>query len=626
MLTSRRDLFKFIGGSALGAVFTPVPWRLITDTALWSENWPGIPRPARGEIRTKFTNCVLCPAGCAVRARCVGEQPVSLAGVAGHPLSRGALCPFGLAGHHLPYHPQRLKQGRAEEAAAAVAAAMAKCGPGERIAVLDLRPGRTASWTYRRAMAAQNGLYLTARQAIGGMAVDLAKARTVLSFGVPMLDGWGTPGNVLAARPNFRLIQAEPLESTTASLADLWLRIRPGSEGTLALGLANLLMSGAPAKQFPAEFAAGARNTTAAAAAAATGISEQQITALAHELSAGGALVLAGQNCPEALALNQLTGAWGEALTARGEAPAPEAWKKAAPVAELDSAPDGAIRVLLIDESAPGDYIPWAAIEPKLVRDNPVVVAFAASREGYGRHAHFVLPTAVYPEVLDDIPAPVDSPAAAFRISAPLVAAPAGLVNPSEFIAKAAGIDAGNALRERSDAIHKSGRGALFTYAGGNSTPVKDVKPDDFWKALNEGGCWMDNPRGAGFQPAAGFTPGTPRGSTAAAQKGRPTDAGLPLAVILVEAPTALISPILSKLYQESNLRAARHGAALHPDSARACGLGAGGRAALETLIGRCEVEVTVDPSVPPGAVAVAAGPEVLDICGAFARARVVRA
>ena len=145
----RRDIFKFAGGAVAGALFTPAPWRLITDTALWSENWPGIPRPARGEIRARFTNCALCPAGCAVRARCVGEQPVSLAGV------RGGLCPFGLTGHHLPYHPARLRQGPIEEATRAVAQARAG-----GIAVLDLNPGRTVSWTYRRSMAAMKGLYL----------------------------------------------------------------------------------------------------------------------------------------------------------------------------------------------------------------------------------------------------------------------------------------------------------------------------------------------------------------------------------------------------------------------------------------------------------------------------------
>jgi len=67
MKNSRRDVFKFAGGAVAGALFTPAPWRLITDSALWSENWPGIPRPARGEIRNRLANCALCPAGCAIR-------------------------------------------------------------------------------------------------------------------------------------------------------------------------------------------------------------------------------------------------------------------------------------------------------------------------------------------------------------------------------------------------------------------------------------------------------------------------------------------------------------------------------------------------------------------------------
>src|ERR1035438_7274656 len=105
MKTTRRDILLFAGGSAVGVLMTPAPWRLITDSALWSENWPGIPRPARGAITAKYTNCSLCTAGCAVRARCVAEQPVSLVGVAGHPLSHGALCAYGLAGHHPPDFP-----------------------------------------------------------------------------------------------------------------------------------------------------------------------------------------------------------------------------------------------------------------------------------------------------------------------------------------------------------------------------------------------------------------------------------------------------------------------------------------------------------------------------------------
>lgn len=609
MQRTRRDILLFMGGGAAGALLTPAPWRLVTDAAIWSENWPGIPRPARGEITARYTNCALCPAGCAVRARCVAGQPVSLAGVAGNPLSQGALCAFGLTGHQLPYHPQRLKQGTPEEAAAAVRGAMAKCGAGESVAVLDLAPGRAASWTYRRAMAAvANGVYLAPPPPLGGAAVNLAKARTVLSLGAPLLDGWGTPGNVHAARANFRLIQAEPWESRTAALADEWLPIRPGSEAALALALKD--------------------PKTAPSAAQATGLTEKQILDLANELTANGpALVLSADDLPEALALNHALGAWGQTLVARPEVPVPDAWKKAAPERVVASVPDNSIRVLFIDESVPGSHIPWGAIEKKLVRDNPVVVAFAWSLEGYGRHAQFTLPTAVYPELTSDIPPAIDSPAATFRISVSLVAPPAGMADPSAFIAKAAGIDAGNALQERADAIHKSGRGTLFTYADGKSTPLKDIKPDAFWKSLNEGATWLggaEEPltrrRGDAEEIPGELPSEAPRLRVSA------SDTFPLLVAFTTPTPATLSSPLMSKLYQDSDLRMAPNTAALHPDTARASGITGASRAVLETQYGRCAIGVIPDESVPPGMLEVAAGPEILDICGAFTRAKVVAA
>ncbi len=626
MNTTRRDLLKLAGGSAVGVLFTPVPWRLITDTALWSQNWPWIPAPPRGEIRARFTNCPLCSAGCAVRARCAGDRPVSLAGVAGHPLTRGAMCPFGLTGHHLPYHPARLKQGPVDEAAAAVSDAMAQCGPGERVAVLDLRPRRTASWTYRRAMASvAHGVYLAPSHSLGGAtAVDLAQAKTILSFGAPLFDGWGTPGNVNAHRAGFRLIQAEPVESRTAMLADTWLPIRPGSESALALGLAHLLGD------------AEAREFTPARTAAETGLSEAQLAAVAKELTENGpALVLDAADSPEVLALNRLVERAGGAIVARPETPVPDAWRKsAAPVTDLADLPDHSIRVLLIDESAPGEYLPWRDIEKKLVRDQPLVVAFAWSRMGYGRYAHYVLPTAVYPEIADDIPPAIDSPAAAFRLTAPLLPPPAGVVNPAAFIAERAKLAAGDALRERADAIHKAGRGILFTYADAKSTPVKEVKPDDFWKALNEGACWIDDAWGGRPRPHAdalvGLRPKAGRGAGRGpgGPPHTPADADLPLIVSLTEscASAAPGSPILSKLYQESGLRLAPNQAALHSSTARACGIPGGGRAVLQTRYGNCAIDAIVDPAIPPGMVQVAARPGILDVCAPGARAKVVRA
>ena len=569
-MRNRRDIFKFAGGAVAGAFFTPAPWRLLTDTALWSENWPGVPRPARGEIRSKFTNCALCPAGCAVRARCVGDQPVSLAGV------HGGLCPFGLTAHHLPYHPARLKQGPIQEATAAVSQRAAQCAAGA-VAVLDLNPGRTVSWTYRRAMASLKGLYLAPES--HPVSYDLSAAKTILSIGAPLLDGWGTPANVLAARPNFRLIQAEAVESRTAMLADEWIRIAPGTESAFAQSIPSL--------------------------------------PYAKELS----LVLG--DAPEIPEINRQLGAYGKTVFARPEAPVPESWtKNAAAVTELDGVPDHSISLLLIDESSAMSYIPWHQIQRKLIRENPLVVTFAVTRGGYARYAPYALPTAVYPEVLDDIAAAVDSIHPTFRISVPLVPPPAGVVNPADFVGALAGLPASNSLRERADAVHHTAQGALLTYADGKQTPLKDLTADAFWKSLNDGARW-DRPPGLSIpskvsacQPAAG-RPSSPEPESSA---------DLPLVAIREPYTPALVSPLMTKLYQESNLRLAPNRVALNPSDAHSANLTNGARAILQTRIGKCAVEVTVDPAVPPGAVQVGTSPGIQDVCGPSSRVKVVRA
>lgn len=525
-MPTRRDLFQFAAGSAAGLLLTPAPWRLITDTALWSENWPGVPRPARGEIRTRFTHCALCPAGCAVRARSVGDQPVALAGLPGRPL-----CAFGLAGHQLPYHAGRLAGTPIAPAAAAIAERRRR----DAIAVLDSRPGRAASWTYRRAMAELGGIYLTAQSALP--AVNLENTKTILSFGAPVLDGWSTPSQVTAARGHFRLIQAEPVESHTAMLADVWLPLRPGSEVALALGIAHLLMQENPGGPFPPVLARAALGYPPAKCAEWTGLPEAQIAAVAGALEPGATLVLAAQERPELVQLNALLGGMGRTVVGRREAPVPASWKSAAAVTPLDAVPDGSIGVLLIDESVGDAFYPWSAIEPKLA-PQPVVVTFASTRSGYGRFAQFTLPTAVYPEIRDEIPAAMDSPAAVFRLAAPLVEAPAGTVDPSRFAADLAGLPPGDALRERAGAIHASGRGRLHTYADGKSVPVGGIEAEAFWQALCAGGCWVDETEAA---PAAslGESGGAP--VTAPSWETR-----------LERGP---VSPLWSKLYQESTLR-----------------------------------------------------------------------
>jgi hypothetical protein len=621
----RRDVLKMAGGAAAGALLTPAPWRLLGDTALWSQNWSSIPRPPRGPISTKLTRCSLCPAGCAVRARCVGEQPVSLSGAG------AALCPAGLCGHHLPFHPGRFKAP--ERAAAALAAMrrlvreMRSSGSRESVAVLDLRPGRTASLLYRRQLAAlPNGIYIEPPLAEGAtlralemllarresLAFDLARARTLLSFSTPLGDGWGSPARVLDPGRPFRIVQADPRQSRAALLADAWLRIRPGSEAALALGLAGVLAReglGDPAviaqspwlQAFPLARAAGS-----------TGLAPGQIAAVARELAAHRPAVAVADGDPAAgpldtdavsaaAALNLLLGA--AALVPRRETPAPAAWDQAVPVTSLAAVPDGSIRLLLIDESTVDFVLPWSVIAPKLAPDS-VMGAVSWLGDGLASHADYALPGPVYLESFDDLPSAPDAPAASFALCVPLLKRPAATVELAELLGALADNPAPlkDALEQRAAAIHASGRGELVR-TDASSTPLSGLSPQEFRQALQEGGRWQD----ARSEPRALGAPLPPLPPT--------LDAGSAPRIAAYGWRGARVSPLMSKLWQESDLRAAANQAAVHPRTGLALGLADGGRAAVRTRCGSCELGVAFDRTVLPGVIEVAAGRRLLELC-----------
>src|SRR5579864_6929737 len=109
MKVTRRDLLVWSAGAAAGLVVTPVPWKILDDVSIWSQNWPWIPQPAKGPVEVKQSACTLCPNGCGLRVRIAGGCPVGLAGVTTNPLSRGALCALGFGAHQLNWHPRRLR-------------------------------------------------------------------------------------------------------------------------------------------------------------------------------------------------------------------------------------------------------------------------------------------------------------------------------------------------------------------------------------------------------------------------------------------------------------------------------------------------------------------------------------
>ncbi|MCK4306371.1 MAG: molybdopterin-dependent oxidoreductase, partial [Candidatus Eisenbacteria sp.] len=510
---NRRDFLKFLGGGVVGTTLSPLPWKLLDDAAIWTQNWSWLPRLPRGEISVHYTHCTLCPAGCGLRVRCVGDEAFGLSGVRGHPISCGHLCPLGLAGHHLRYHPARLtspqmragKGGPAalsrNEAVTQIAAwlAEARATGGEgAVAVLDARPGRELSLLYRRFLAALGcGAYLVGpsqeasttvlgemlTEPYGPLGIDLEGVQTLLSFGAPVLDGWGAPGRIAHLIPGAMtrapggvfqsrdhhplLIQIETRPSRTALRADQWLRIKPGTEAALALSLGHVIVAERLySEQFIAEkaidFSADGgpsyrrliSHFTPERTAVITGLPPDMIRETARRFAEDRpAIAIPGVDpgggslgYEEELAiwgLNLLVGNLGqkggflpralEPAARQSDRPGGIEGLPLAPCRDVSQVPDRSIHLLIVDGPGSGCALPWAVVERKLAV-GARVVNLSPFRAGSALRADLILPAPASMERLEDVPAPFDSPVSSLGLSVPILPAPAGTMEPAELV------------------------------------------------------------------------------------------------------------------------------------------------------------------------------------------------
>ena len=563
MKFQRRDVLQLIGGAAAGAVLTPVPWKVMDDAAIWTQNWSWLPKPLRGELRVKHTTCTLCPAGCAVRARCVGDQPFALIGAAGD-----SLCPAGLCAHQLAYTPHR-PAGPAPD-----------IKPEAPVAILDLRPGRTASLAYRAIAARINAAYVTPPMAEGAtldavsrlagqpVGFDMARVKTLVSIGTPVLEGWGSPSRIRRRRSEgMRIVQIEARQSRTALMADEWI----------------------PSDRIPAELPDRLKQ-------------EGPALVIADGDPAAGPL--SPRTVELAAALSLRFG--GEAIVPRWDAPHPPELGELAPVSGLATLPDRSIQTLFVDETGAIASLPWRLIERKL-RPGAKVVAMTASPHGMARRAHAVAPAPAFLEVADDAPVATDSAVATFRVSMPLLPARKDTEPPADFLARltGGGFTLAALLEQRAAAIQSAGRGQILLYESGEQ---KAAKGEELWKLIAAGAAWFDDPKPSRQWAAPEI----------AAPGPEPVgDARYPLTLVAYGYRGDITAPMLRKLDQESDLRSALGDCRIHPATAAQYGVADGGQAHVETPFGSCRLRVRVDSSVASGTLEAAFGPNLADICDA---------
>jgi len=280
---NRRRFLRFAGGGALGLATSGVTVRgLSTMNAVFAAEEIAVPG---GPEARSLSLCSQCPGGCGLRVRTIGKRAVKIEGNPLHPVNHGGLCPRGVAGLQVLYHPDRLRAPRKNvgtreeprweeisweegiEIAAKRLSELSERREARGALFVAGRCGHLQNQLFRRFMSAygspnflraptgldavQMAAYL--QQGVAeGLAYDLEETGYLLSFGVNLLEGWGSPVSNMRAFGRWRdsaggrrtkFVQVEPRLSPTAARADEWVPLRPGTEAALALGLAYVLIT-----------------------------------------------------------------------------------------------------------------------------------------------------------------------------------------------------------------------------------------------------------------------------------------------------------------------------------------------------------------------------------------------
>lgn len=317
------------------------------------------------------STCQQCPSACGVHGRVREGRVLKLEGNPEAPINNGKLCAMGQSGLQTHYNPDRLTRPRVRRGGQfvdigwdeALALLKEKVGPeagisGDRIAwVTDTISGHQAVLldAFQEAVGSSNHyVHESINNAVWRVAckdmlgedsprLRIDKAAMILSFGADFLGTWEAPVPYAAQYSQFRnaprgvLVQAEPKMTLTGANADLWVPVRPGAEGVLALAIANALATrhGRSLSGLPDDVQAQIRNYDAGKAATITGTSVEHINRIADMLNERApSLVLAGasaeghvagyDNVAAAMTLNIILGNVGKTIESAGAFPFPQ--------------------------------------------------------------------------------------------------------------------------------------------------------------------------------------------------------------------------------------------------------------------------------------------------------------
>ena len=310
--------------------------------------------------------CTQCAANCGTHGRVREGRVLKLEGNPDSSINNSKICMMGQAGVQGHYNPDRItspmlrKNGNLvsaswDEVMAAIAQKVTTSSgdktawftgtlSGHQLALLNNHLEAIGSTKHY----SHEVINTTVSQAVNtdmfGEAMPryrIDKAKLILSFGADFLGAWMSPVHFAGEYAKFRtqkqrgmLVQVEPKMTLTGGNADLWIPSRPGTEGLIALGIANSLTTenGVDASKLPESVQALIQQNTVESVAKSTGVSAERIKKIASLLKQKSpSLVIAGSpvegqsNGYNAVAaimmLNHLLGNVGQTVESSGEFP-----------------------------------------------------------------------------------------------------------------------------------------------------------------------------------------------------------------------------------------------------------------------------------------------------------------
>ncbi|MCX8122776.1 MAG: molybdopterin-dependent oxidoreductase [Spirochaetes bacterium] len=274
MKLERKDFLTMIGGAVVGTgvgtLISPGPWMGLQWLVEWTQDQY---RPPKGEEKYLASICDQCPNKCTVNVRMIGNRAVKI-----ETSNQG--CAAGQLLLQVLYHPERVKtplkrtgkKGKIDFEPVSWETAIADISKkindainnkkqDQIVAINPAFPDATSMLNERIVLfagsphvyqeagywALSNACSVATQKTEGAIDYDFENADCVVSFGARLFEGWGNPGRMHSVlniwkQKNVKFIQVDSIATRTASLADQWVAVKPGSEAIFAMGVAHYLL------------------------------------------------------------------------------------------------------------------------------------------------------------------------------------------------------------------------------------------------------------------------------------------------------------------------------------------------------------------------------------------------